>query len=154
MSVKSIKDAVSKKKDIIVQKETEFCGEKVILKRISGYYMAEWREWSNSDKPEIKRLERAKLLQLCIHDPESGNRVYDDIEVTQIIGLGSIDIDEIYFECLRVNGYGEQGRDDILKNLVMTLGEDGLRELHEIIGARLQSFSKDIPTTSSKSNGS
>jgi len=148
MSVQDIKNAVSKKKENVVRKEFEFCGEKVILKRLTGYFMEEWREWETDDKPEISRLSKAKMIQLCVHDPESGQRVYADNEVTQIVGLDGIDIDEAFNECMRVNGYGERGREAILKNLLITLGEDGLRELHEIIGARLQSCSEDTPTTS------
>ena len=154
MSVKNIKEAFLKKQANPVQKEFDFLGEKVLVKRLSGYYMAEWREWDSSKDTEISRLAQAKMIQLCFHDPESGNRIYTDNEVTQIVGWGGIDIDDAFNECMRVNGYGERGREAILKNLLMTLGKDGLQELQEIISAQLQDSSKPIPTTSSKSNGS
>jgi hypothetical protein len=147
MSVQELKQKIEAKKAGRKTKDFEFVGEKVIIRQISGMGFAEWREYANSDDPKIHRLERAKLAQLCLHDPESGQRIYDDNEVTQIIGHNAIEIDRVYNECLRVNGYGDAGREDVLKNLLMTLGENGLLELREIIDARLQSCSPVTPST-------
>lgn len=154
MSVQELKQRIEAKKAKLASKDFEFVGEKVLIKQISAYSMAEYREYANSEDPKINRLARAKLLQLCLHDPESGQRLYEENEVTQIIGHAGIEIDKPFNECLRVNGYGYEGREAILKNLVMTLGEDGLQELREIIDARLQSSSSGTVTTNSKSSTS
>lgn len=147
MKIEEIKQAIEAKKAQRNSKPFEFFGIKVLIKQISAYSMAEYREYANSEDAKISRLSRAKLLQLCLHDIESGQQLYGDNEVTQLVGHAGIEIDRVFNECLRVNGYGGEGREDILKNLVMTLGDDGLRELREIIDARLQSCSKDTPPT-------
>lgn len=154
MSIQELKQQIEARKAVKQSKEVEFCGVKLQVKQLTGYAMAEWREYANSDDPKVSRLSRAKLLQLCLYDPESGQRLYEDNEVTQLIGHAGIEIDRVFNECLRVNGYGTEGREDILKNLVMTLGEDGLLELQEIINVQLQSFSKDTASTNSKSSTS
>ena len=151
MSIKDLKEKFEAKKAIKQTKEIVFLDEKVLMKQIGAYSMEEYREYEGSDNPQIKRLYRAKLLQLCLHDIESGQRIYDDNEVTQIVGQNPAEIDRVYFECLRFNGYGS-GQADILKNLLMTLGVDGLRELRGIIDAQLQSSCSDTPPGNSSSS--
>lgn len=154
MSVQELKQKFESKKGVRKSQEAEFLGEKVLIKQISAYSFAEYREVTNSSDPNINRLGRAKLVQLCMCDPETGSRIYDNNEVTQLVGFNGFDIDRIYDVCNQVNGYGIQGGEDILKNLLKTLGEDGLRELQEIINVQLQSFSKDTASTNSKSSTS
>jgi hypothetical protein len=150
MSVKDIKEAVAaqqlKQKEI--QEDYTFCGQQVTIKRITAHYFEEAREWSDSQDINTRRAAKAKMVQLCFYEPDTGVRIYDDNEVNQLVGFDAIDIDDAYHACLRVNGFSPAGKEGILKNLLKILGEDGLRELREIIDARLQSSSKDIPTTS------
>jgi hypothetical protein len=149
MNFDEAKKAIEAKRTATKKSKKDFFGDiPVLLKQITACQMEEYRDYAGSDQPEVRRLYRAKLVQLCMYHEESGERFYTDKEVRDVAAHEPNIIDRLYYECLRINGYGSDGREDILKNLVTTFGEDGLRELQEIIDARLQSFSKDTAPTS------
>jgi len=147
MSFEDVKKAIEAKRQVRQSKEIEFEGVKVLARQISAYGIEEYREFANSEDPQVKRLYRAKMVQLCLNDIESGRRLYDDKEVRDLAGHNSLEIDRVFHLCLTLNVFDDAGREGILKNLLMTLGEDGLLELREIIDGRLQNFSKDTPAT-------
>jgi hypothetical protein len=154
MNFDEAKKAIEAKRNIRNSKKDLFDDIPVLIKQISAYGMEEYRDYANSEDKEIRRLHRAKLVQLCMYHEESDKRFYTDMEVRDVASHNPGEIDRLYHVCLKINGYGNDGKEDILKNLVMILGEDGLLELRGIIDARLQSLLKDTPPGSLPNSGS
>jgi len=134
----------------IPKEEMTIAGCKVWVHGLTGYQMEEWRLMRNSDGADA-RLSGAKLVQLAMRDAE-GVRIFEPNELTIIAGLPASDTEPIVETALRLSGYGAGAQETILKNLVKTLGADGLFGLLESINVRCPNCSKDIQATNSPSS--
>jgi hypothetical protein len=132
--------------------QTTWFGHPAWVFVFSGLDLECWRLYKLSDDPKKQQFATAKLVQLCLCD-KNGKRFYSDIEIPHIAGLKpGKEMDHIRDIAMRINGYSNEGLDEILKNLQTILGDSGLQELHANITAQLKSSSQDTPPTRSPSN--
>lgn len=161
MNAEQIKKAIFDKKTRPVEPAdtAEIYGIEGWLFRTTSYQMEDWRAWSNASKPdgspdeEKRRLGPAKLIQLSFRDKE-GNQVFEELDVAIIGGMPDAEINSIFKRCLAINGYGGEGIEAILKNLLAIVGVDGVYASLANINAPCPNCGKDTPNTSSGSNGS
>ena len=86
------------------------------------------------NNPDVvdNKLSTAKLLQLALRD-ETGARIFKANELAMIGGLPAKDIEPLSRVALKLSGYGVEAEAAILKNLLMTPGDDGSSEQPENI---------------------
>jgi hypothetical protein len=155
-SAKEIKQAVQKTQDQKNRKKEKatFFGQEIYVVEFSSFEAEACRAYEESPNPEIRNKATAKICQVAIRD-ENYNYIYGKEDVDVIASFWPAkELAKIKRMALRINGQNPEGLEDILKNLVETLGEDGLLKLREITDAQLQNFSKDTQQESLKSNGS
>lgn len=146
MDKKEIKKKIIDLKGQIQKQVMRIAGCEAWVYGLTGYQMEDWRLLRSSDTADA-RLSSAKLVQLALRDGD-GNRIFEANELTIIGGLPAKELEPIVDTALRLSGFGADAQEAILKNLLRTLGADGLRDLLESIIAQSQSCSKDIQATS------
>jgi len=122
------------------------------LFRSSSAQMESWRQVSNDKDPVVQRLGPAKLIQVSFRD-ESGKLVFEELDLPMIGGMDDSDINLIFKRCLSINGYGGEGCEALLKNLIAIYGTDGVYASLVNINAPCPNCLKDTKSTSSGSNG-
>lgn len=161
MKAEEIKKAILEKKSKPVKpkEQAELLGVKGFLFQSSSYQMESWRNYSNALNKEgepdedKRRLSPAKLIQISFRD-EDGNRVFEDLDTPIIGGIADSEVNRVFKRCLAINGYGGEGIEAILKNLVAIVGVDGVYASLVSIGCPCPNCSKDTMSTSSGNNGS
>jgi len=154
---KAIQDKKSQKKK--PTEETEILGVKGFLYKSSSYEMEGWRSYSNAldgeGKPDEhkRKLSPAKLIQISFRD-EDGIKVFEELDLPFIGGIDDDEINKVFKRCLAINGYGGEGIEAILKNLVAIVGKDGVYASLVNIGCHCPNCSKGTQPTNSESNGS
>jgi hypothetical protein len=143
LTAKEIKEAIlAKKKPPQPVEQAELLGVKGWLFASSSYEFECWREYENSDDPQVVRKSPAKLVQISFRD-KTGKACFTDAEVTTVLaGLPRSVIDPVVKAAMRINGFGEEGAKAIVKNFVKTRGVDGLFDLLESIDVRCPICSK------------
>lgn len=123
------------------------------LYRASSFAMEGWRELCNHESPDKRRLGPAKLIQISFCDG-AGSPVFEELDLTIIAGIEDGEIYPVYKRILAINGFGNEGIESILKNLVAISGVDGVHAALATIGAPCPSCSKGTAPTSFESNTS
>lgn len=82
------------------------------LGELDEYNQARWRE---QDAKKTNRNARALLIAKCLFDPETGERVYSDSEVSEVSAMPSRIFNRIAAECQKLCGMFESV-DDAEKN--------------------------------------
>ena len=113
--------------------------------------MEGWRQVSNDKDPEIQRLGPAKLIQISFRD-EGGKLVFEELDLPMIGGMADSDVNLIFKRCLSINGYGGEGCEALLKNLIAIYGTDGVYASLANINAPCPNCGNDILSTNSESN--
>ena len=161
MKAEEIKKAIQNKKAEKKRpvEESELLGVKGWLYRSSSIAMEGWRSYSNATKPdgspdeEKRKLSPAKIVQISFRD-EDGNRVFEETDLAFIGTIDDSEINRVFKRCLAINGYGGEGIEAILKNLVAIVGVDGVYASLVNIGCLCPNCSKDTRPTNSENNGS
>lgn len=154
MTAQEIKAAIIKAKTDNAKKPQEPCeilGVKGWLFKVSSYEMEGYREYANNREGDFRKLSSAKLVQISFRSKD-GTVCFSEKDVPILAGLDDEVINPIYRAVLRINGYTSEGLEEIVKNLLIMLGVDGLYELLESTGAQCPKCSKDTPSTSSENN--
>lgn len=131
-SAKQIKKAILDLRNQIPKEEQEVAGVKVWVHGLTSYELEEWRLLRNNPDVVDNKLSTAKLLQLALRD-ETGARIFKVNELAMIGGLPAKDIEPLSRVALKLSGYGIEAEAAILKNLLMTPGDDGSSEQPENI---------------------
>ena len=131
-SAKQIKKAILDLRNQIPKEEQEVAGVKVWVHGLTSYELEEWRLLRNNPDVVDNKLSTAKLLQLALRD-ETGARIFKANELAMIGGLPAKDIEPLSRVALKLSGYGVEAEAAILKNLLMTPGDDGSSEQPENI---------------------
>ena len=126
----------------IPKEEKEIAGVKVWIYGLTSYELEDWRLMRNN--PDMVKLSTAKFLQLALRD-ETGVKIFSEKEIAIIAGLPAKDLEPLSRSAMKLSGYGVEAEEAILKNLLKTLGADGLSELLESTNAASQSSSEDTP---------
>jgi hypothetical protein len=142
MKADEIKKLILEKKNRPVKpvEEAEILGVKGWLKRSSSYQMEGWRTVANATKrdnapdEDRRRLAPAKLIQISFCD-EDGKLVFEELDLALIGGIEDAEINRVFKRCLSINGYGGEGIEAILKNLIAIVGTDGVYASLANIGA-------------------
>ncbi len=113
--------------------------------------MEGWRELSSDKDPAKRRLGSAKLIQISFK-AEDGTAVFEELDLPIIAGIEDAQINPITRRVIAINGYGNEGAEEILKNLIAILGVDGVYDSLASINAPCPNCSKDMKNTSSKSS--
>ena len=129
-SAKQIKKAILDLRNQIPKEEQEVAGVKVWVHGLTSYELEEWRLLRNNPDVVDNKLSTAKLLQLALRD-ETGTRIFKANELAMIGGLPAKDIEPLSRVALKLSGYGVEAEAAILKNLLMTPGDDGSSEQPE-----------------------
>ena len=129
-SAKLIKKAILDLRNQIPKEEQEVAGVKVWVHGLTSYELEEWRLLRNNPDVVDNKLSTAKLLQLALRD-ETGTRIFKANELAMIGGLPAKDIEPLSRVALKLSGYGVEAEAAILKNLLMTPGDDGSSEQPE-----------------------
>ena len=161
MKAQDIKKAIQEKKAEKRQfvEEAKILDIDILLYKSSSYAMEGWRSYSNATDSEGKpdehkrKLSPAKLIQITCRD-EDGNLIFEESDLTFIGGIDDIEINRIFKRCLAINGYGGEGIEAILKNLVAIVGVDGVYASLVNIECPCPNCSKGTQLTNSGSNGS
>jgi len=156
MKAEQIKKAIIQKTTIQRLKpieQAEILGVKGWIFRPSSYEMEGWRELYNENDPIKRRLGPAKLIQISFRD-EDGTAVFEELDLPIIAGIEDNQINPIVRRILAINGYGTEGERIILKNLIATLGIDGVYDSLASMGAACPKCSKGTANTSLESNTS
>jgi len=143
-SVKEIKHAILNLKNQIPREKCEIAGITVWIHGLTSYELEEWRILRNNPEAVDVKLSTAKLLQLTLRD-ETGAQIFKANELALLGGLPAKDIEPLSKIAMKLSGYGVESEMAVLKNLLKTLGADGLSELLASINAPLPSSSSDIP---------
>lgn len=154
MTAEQIKKAIIEKK---VQRpkpieSAEILGIRGFLFRSSSFNMEAWRELASDKDPQKSHLAPAKLIQISFCD-EAGTPVFEDLDMTLIAGIDDAEIRPVYNRCMAINGFGREGAEVLLKNLLTILGADGVYALLESMDAPCPNCIKATAATSSKNNG-
>jgi len=115
--------------------------------------MESYRDYANNKEGDYRRLSAAKLVQISLRSKD-GTVCFSEKDVPILAGIDDIDIRPICQAAQRINGYSPEGLEEILKNLLIILGIDGLYGLLENIGAHCPNCGKDTQSTSSENSGS
>jgi hypothetical protein len=161
MKAEEIKKAIQSKKAQVKKptEQAEILGVKAFLYKSSSYEMEGWRSFSNALNPDgepdenKRRLSPSKLIQISFRD-EEGNKVFEELDLPFIGGIEDYEINRVFKRCLAINGYGGEGIEAILKNLVAIVGVDGVYASLVNIGCPCPNCSKDTPPTNSGNSGS
>lgn len=160
MKAEEIKKAIIEKK-LKAKKpveKAEILGVEGWLFKSSSIEMEGWRVFSNATNKdgepdmEKRRLSPSKLIQISFRD-EDFNKVFEESDLPLIGGIDDDEINKVFKRCLSINGYGGEGIEAILKNLVAIVGVDGVYASLVNIGARCPNCSKDTQPTNSESSG-
>ena len=153
MNAEEIKKAIIEKHTQPAKpvESAELFGVEGWLFRSSSYQMEGWRHVSNDKDPEVQRLGPAKLIQISFRD-EGGKLVFEELDLPMIGGMADADVNLIFKRCLSINGYGGEGCEALLKNLIAIYGTDGVYASLVNINAPCPNCEKDIPSTNSESN--
>jgi len=153
MNAEEIKKAIIEKhtKPAKPVERAEIFGVEGWLFRSSSVQMEGWRQVSNDKDPEVQRLGPAKLIQISFRD-ESGKLVFEELDLPMIGGMDDSDVNLIFKRCLSINGYGGEGCEALLKNLIAIYGIDGVYASLVNINAPCPNCSKDTKSTSLESN--
>jgi len=133
--------------------KAELLGVEAWLFRVSSYDMEGWREISNDKDPLKRKLGPAKLVQISFRD-ETGAPVFQELELPILAGLDDGQINPLFKRILAINGYGNEGVGEILKNLVAIAGIDGVWGALSGMGFPCPSCTSDSAPTSSASGTS
>ena len=133
--------------------EIEILSIKGWLFKSTSYQMESWREACNDKDANIRKLGPAKLVQISFRDKD-GNPVFEELDIAVIGGIEDADINRVFKRALAINGYGGEGIEAILKNLVAIVGVDGVYASLVNINAPCPNCSKDIQPTNLESNTS
>jgi len=154
MNAAEIKKAILAKKTQPVQpvEKAEIFGVEGWLFRATSYQFEGWRDVSSDKDAEIRRLNPAKLIQISFRDKEN-NPVFEELDIPVIGGIPDTEINPIFKRCLAINGYGGEGIEALLKNLIAITGIDGVYASLANINAPCPNCGKDTKNTSSGSNG-
>lgn len=144
LSAKQIKRAFLDLKNQIPKEEHEVAGIKVWVYGLTSYELEEWRLMRNNPEAVDTKLSTAKLLQLSLRD-ETGAKIFTAKELAIIGGLPAKNLEPLSRVAMKLSGYGVDAEAAILKNLLKTLGADGLSELLESTNAASQSSSEGTP---------
>lgn len=142
LTTKQIKVAILNLKNQVPKEKQEVAGVEVWVHGLTSYELEDWRLVRNNPDAVDTRLSTAKLLQLALRD-EAGTRIFSEKELALIGGLPAKDIEPLSRTAMKLSGYGVEAEEAILKNLVRTLGVDGLSELLGNISAASPNSSKD-----------
>lgn len=140
LTAKQIKVAILNLKNQVPKEKQEIAGVEVWVHGLTSYELEDWRLVRNNPEAVDTRLSTAKLLQLALRD-ETGTRIFSEKELAIIGGLPAKDIEPLSRTAMKLSGYGVEAEEAILKNLVKTLGVDGLSELLGNLSAASQSSS-------------
>ena len=153
MNAEEIKKAIIVKhtKPAEPVEKAELLGVEGWLFRSSSYQMEGWRQVSNDKDPEVQRLGPAKLIQISFRD-EEGKLVFEELDLPMIGGMNDSDVNLIFKRCLSINGYGGEGCEALLKNLIAIYGTDGVYASLVNINAPCPNCGNDTPSTNSESN--
>lgn len=160
MKAEEIKKAIQTKKAQKLEpaEEAEILGVKGFLYRTSSYEMEGWRAYSNALNKEgepdedKRRLSPSKLIQISFRD-EDGLKVFEELDLPFIGGIEDSEINRVFKRCLAINGYGGEGIEAILKNLVAIVGVDGVYASLVSIGCPCPNCSTDTRPTNLESSG-
>ncbi len=123
------------------------------LYRASSFAMECWRELANHENAEKRPLGPAKLIQISFRD-EDNTPVFEELDLPIIAGIEDGEIYPLYKRLLAINGFGNEGVEAILKNLIAISGADGVYDSLRTIGAPCPNCTKDSPPTNSRSKES
>jgi len=154
LTAQQIKEAIIKAKTDNPKKPQEECeilGVKGWLFKVSSYEMEGYREYANNKDGDYRKLSAAKLVQIAFRSKD-GTVCFSEKDVPILAGLDNEVIDPVCKAILRINGFSQSGMEEILKNLIVILGVDGLYELLASIGAPCPNCGKDTSFTSSESS--
>lgn len=154
LTAQQIKEAIIKAKTENPRKPQEECeimGVKGWLFKVSSYEMEGYRDYAGNKEGNFRKLSAAKLVQISFRSKD-GTTCFSEKDVPILAGLDDEVINPIYRTCLRINGFSVEGMEEIVKNLLIILGVDGLYELLANIGAPCPNCSKDTRSTSSESS--
>jgi hypothetical protein len=152
VTAKEIKKAIlAKKKPPQPVEEAELLGVKGWLFDCSSYEFEGWRQYYASKDATMSKLSAAKIVQLCFRD-KSGQAVFGDKDIVILGGLPRSEIDPIAKAAMRINGFSEEGAEEIVKNLLTILGADGVYDLLASSGAPCPSCTKDTVPANSPSS--
>ena len=156
LTAQQIKEAIIKAKIENPRKPQEECvilGVKGWLFKVSSFEMEGYREYANNKEGDFRKLSAAKMVQISFRSKD-GTACFGEKDVPIIAGLDEEVINPVYRAAMRINGFSLEGLEGILKNLLITLGIDGLYELLANINAPCPNCRKDTPNTSSGSSTS
>jgi hypothetical protein len=106
----------------------------------------------NDEDPDKADLGPAYLVAICFRDHD-GKLVFDPkLDLALLAGFADADLEPVFRACLRVNGYGTEAADDILKNLLRITGADGLYDALASMGAPCPNCKGIATSTSSESS--
>jgi hypothetical protein len=88
---------------------------RVWVHRISALEAKNWGKDCRDDGENGELYADARLIQRCVHNA-AGKRIFSLDQVTKIVSLGTDIVIPLAQLCLQVNGMGEAGREQILKN--------------------------------------
>lgn len=154
LTAQQIKEAIIKAKTDNPKKpqeESEILGVKGWLFKVSSYEMEGYRDYANNNEGNFRKLSAAKLVQVSFRSKD-GTACFSEKDIPILAGLDDKVINPVFRACLRINGFSPEGLEEILKNLLIALGVDGLYELLASINAPCPKCSKDTHSTSSESN--
>jgi len=159
MNAEQIKKAILEKKTRPTEpvEPATLLGVEGWLFRASSYQMEGWRQVANAIKPDgspdddRRKLSPSKLIQISFRDKEN-NLVFEDLDLPVIGGMLDTEISPIFKRCLAINGYGGEGIEAILKNLIAITGTDGVYASLVNIGAPCPNCGKGIQSMNSASN--
>lgn len=129
----------------------EFAGVSGWLFLATAYQMEQYRAMANSDDADVAAKAPSKLIQVCFRD-HSGVAVFAGNELAIIAGFLDRDHAPVFRSALRINGYGPQGGEQLVKNLLTILGADGFYDLLARLGAPCPKCSTDGVPGNSASN--
>ena len=71
---------------------------------------------------------RARLVLLCLINPETGERLFEEEDTYPLGGKSAAALDRIFTECQRLNGLRDEDVDELAKNSNGGQPEDSLSE--------------------------
>ncbi len=149
-TAQQIKEAIIKAKTENPKKPQEECeilGVKGWLFKVSSYEMEGYRDYANNKEGNFRKLSAAKLVQISFRSKD-GTACFSEKDVPILAGLDDEVINPVYRAVLRINGFSPEGLKGILKNLLITLGINGLYELLASINAPCPNCGKGTNPTS------
>ena len=81
----------------------------------------------DDDGKIIDAYDDAKVILKCVRD-KNGKQVFEQRHLPRIAGMGNDVVMGLVGACLKINGMGAAGREEIVKNSEPTLGSDSSSE--------------------------